>query len=833
MQNRIPYNMPEFNPTETQKVANDFEMAKQMINNYADIPVDMDRQKRNAENLEIHSGRWKAVEELSTGKEITIYEPSAKQGEPGKSETFTIGDTKIRHYDKIGRITRGMHGQFIAAPFVFIIKDISSKSKSMRDKLRIEAIKDAMYEKYMAPKIEIVTKQELLKNGINSMFDLDPDQQMEMQKQINARVQKESPEEIMSILEKVKTPDEQVCQYLFNYTAANEKLKRKFDTGVEFAITNGEEYYRPYIANGIPKLDVLIPNGVAYEGSPNIDNVEDGTWATYTQYLSVEDVISRIGVSFLKGDINNIEKYYNVNGYEGYTGNSFHNRVENRMVEIIGTDPDLRKTNFMTREGQDLYRALYARVGSKISYYKIQHKYVTWRWTARMKLVIRIYNGRPKGFIVAGHYRFNPATDISIKTIIVPQVWQGERYGGDWFKNIEIIPYQYESIQNPFNPKLGIIGGMYNTLMGTTKNYSLIDNGKIWNFRIDQIMSRIDEIESTDHGKIALLTLNAKPKGMKWDDWLNGLLTTKIGLVSQNTEFALSEKDKKVIETLDMSRFADAANEIQKLQYAEAELQKSMFFSEAKAGNIGEYSTNQNAALQIEASDRQMLPFIERHRNIMSNASNAMLRLSLLAYRDNEEVKGAVLDDFLKAHYELNMKDEAISQYALTTLDTMNEIASVRKMTDLALAFVQNGVISLRELSRLFSAQTMAEAQDIIDEAEANREKKEQLTFQQQKEQEMANAKMQQDLMKLKQDYDATQKQLDRMLKIELAQINSMLLANANDIDKDGTNDSLKKAREEMLIKQKMLQDELAAMERIKDKEIAKDLKIASMKNNA
>ena len=828
MQNNY-FKRPEFNPTEAQKSANDFAMAKEMINNYADIPLDAETIKRNNENINLHAGRWPELDDLSTGKEITIHEPG-QNGEPGKTETFTIGETKIRHYDKIGRITRGMHGQFIAAPYVFIIKDISSKSKSMRDKLRLEGVKNAMYEKYMVPKINIITKQELLKNGINNMFELDPDQQIEMQNQINARVKKESPEEIMAILEKVKTPDEQVCQLLYNYTAANEKVKMKFDSGVEFAIITGSEYYRPYISNGLPILQTLIPNGVAFEASPHITNVEDGTWATYTQYLSVEDVISRIGVSFLKGDASNIDKYYNVNAYEGNTGTSYHNTVDNRLVEIIGSDPELRKTNFLSRDGQNLLRAMYARVGSKISYYKIQHKYVTWRWTTRMKVVTRLYNNKPKEFIVAGHYTFNPKTDLKIRTIIVPQVWQGERYGGDWFKGIGAIDYQYDSIQNPWNPKLGIYGGMYNTVMGTSKNHSLIDNGKIWNFKINQSYARIDEIRATDHGKIALMTLNAKPKGMKWDDWLNGILSTKFGIVSQNTEWGLTNEDKKIIQSIDMGRFADAANEIQFLRHSEEELQKSMFYSDAKSGDIGQYSTNQNAALQVEASDRQLLPFITRHKEIINNVSNAMLRLSLLAYRENEEVKSAVLDDFLKAHYELNMKDEGISQYALTTIDTMNELASVKKMTDLALAFVQNGVISLRELSRLFSAQTMAEAQDIIDEAETNREKKEQMNFEQQKEQEMQNAKIQQDLLKMKQDYDAMQKNLDRMLKIDLAEINSMLMANANDIDKTGVSDSLTKTREELLAKQKMLQEELQSLERIKDKELANNLKIANIK---
>lgn len=117
----------------------------------------------------------------------------------------------------------------------------------------------------------------------------------------------------MAIMEKTKTPDEQVCQLLFGYTASKEKLKMKYDIGGEFAIANGEEYYRPHIVNGYPKLDVLIPEGVKFGGSPAAVamGVQYGTFATYQQQISIEDAIARFGMGFLQGDIKNIDKYYN------------------------------------------------------------------------------------------------------------------------------------------------------------------------------------------------------------------------------------------------------------------------------------------------------------------------------------------------------------------------------------------------------------------------------------------------------------------------------------------------------------------------------------------
>lgn len=788
-----------FNPTEAQKVANDMELAKRALDNYVDSTINKDRLKRLDEGLELHSGRWKAIEELQTGMEITI-----------DKETFTIGSTKVRHYDKIGRITRGLHGTFIMAPMVAIFKDISSKSKSMADKLKIEAIKDNLYEKYITPKIDLITKQELIKSGVSEMFELPPEQQMQIQAQVSERVQKESPEEILAILEKIKTPDEQVCQLLFGYTASQEKLKHKYDQGAEFAICNGEEYYHAYLQNGMPKLKVLIPRQVRAGGSPHITEVENGTFATYGESLSIEDVIANFGLGFLKGDIANLDQYYNATTTTGDTGNSFSNRRDMAMVELIGTDPVLRETNFLTRDGQQMLNAVYSRMGNQINQFRIQHHFASWKWQTRLQQVTRLYKGKPMTFIVSGHYTKNPEIDLKIKSFLAPQVWHGDRLGINTYQNLEIKKYQYDSIQNPFTPKLDIYGGMYNTVMGTTENYSLIDNAKIWNFRYDMIMARMDELEATDHGKIALFTLNAKPKGITWDDWLNGILTTKMGLVANNAEFNLNPDEKKVIQSIDMSRLADAAGQIQKLQYAESELFKSMYTSEAKIGDIGQYATNQNAALQIDGADRQLMPFYEKHRNITTNVSYAMLKLSIIGYRDNDIVKDAVLDDFLKTHYEVNMKNEDIGQYAIALLDTMNEMASVKKMTDLALAFVQNGVIGLKELSRLFSATTMAEAQDIIDEAEAKRAKEQAAATQSQKELEAQNAKYQQELLKLKQDYEAVQKDLDRKVKLTQSEMSSHMMSNAQDIDGNKVNDSLTKAYAEIADSQKKHQDEMA-----------------------
>ena len=794
-----------FNPTESQKAANDYQLAKEIIDNYSGQGVDRERTSNFFENANLHAGRWPAMDQLTTGMEMSIG-----------GESFSIGATGIKHYDKIGQITRGHHGTMIAAPFIPIIKDISSKSKTMRDRLRLEAVKDSMYRKYIAPKEALLTKKFLLENNIENPYDMAPEDQEQMQMQIQKKIQEETPDEILSILQKSKTPDEQVCQLLFNYGATQEKIKNKFDIGGEFAVISGEEYYRVGIYNKYPKMEALIPAYLTWGGSSSCEFVEDGTWACYSNYISIEDAIAKYGLDFLGGDINNLEKYFDPSyTYGSYTGNHSSNRIDPRekeLVDIIGTDPVLRETNFLTRDGQNLLNAVWSKIGGYTQHYKIQEHYVTWRWTTRMKVVTRLVNGKKKDYILSGHYTKNPSVDLKVRTIIVPQVWHGTKLG-DAYHKIEPLPYQYDSIDNPWYPKLSIIGGKYNTLMGTTKNYSYVDNGKIWNFRFNDLQAKIADIESTDKGRIMMLTLNAKPDGMTWEDWLKGIFTTRIGLIANRTE--TMDKDRKLIDSFDMSSLSDAVGYMNKLVYTEQELMKSMYYSEAMSGQIGQYATNQNSALQIDASNRQNLAFMNRHRIIMQNASSAFLKYALIAYKDNEIVKNAVLDDFLKTHYELNMQNEDISQYALALVDTMSEVQAVTKMRDLAMAMVQNGLIGLNDISRLFSASSTAEIQDIFDEAVERQEKQNEKAQRNTMEQQQQQAALMKQIEELKQQYDSLQRQLDREVKIKLAEINSHLLSNANDVDNDKIADATQRAILEIAAKEKMHNDKME-VERLK-----------------
>jgi len=788
--------------SESEKKANDYDLAKYEIDNYADNLIDPELIKKDFENLNLHAGRWPAVEEISNERLIKTPEGD-----------FTVGNIPIRHYDEIGHISRGIHSQMIMAPLDYNIKDMSSKARNVRDAAMVSHLKEYLNQKYIEPERKRITQEYMISNQITDVTQLSPDQQDQMITDIDERVKKSTPSEVFNAISKTKVPDEIVCSRLFEYTINEEKIKDKFDQGGEFAICNGREYYRPWISNNYPVLDVLVPSGVNYGLSTNKEMVEDGMWATYKQSLPIMEVIQRHGLGFMANDISNLQKYFNADYIPGSTGYSMHNK-EIRMTEIIGKDNNLNKINYLTRDGQQMLYAISAAIGTNYNLFRVEEVYVTWRWTKKAKVVTRIYNGRPKEYIVDGNYRFNPKFDLSIRNIVIPHVWEGIRLGNsDWYSGVGPRDYQYSSIDRVFNPHLGIFGGQYNTIMGTVPNYSLIDNGKIWNYRIDVLMARNDHEEATDIGKVAFMYAEDKPDGILLGDWLSGLINNKIALKTRRSE--LEYQNGSTIDMVDMSKLSDSAGFIQKLQYAEQKLMQKMYFNPAKIGAISQYSTNQNVGLQIDAADRQLLSFYKRHEVIMQNVCREMMKLSLISYKDNETVKNSCLNEYLKAHYEENMQNEDIGNYRFDLVDTRKEKERQERITSLALGFVQNGLITLKELDALLSASTSDEIQEVIDISDNRRREEGAIENENKRKIEEMNFKLKQELLRMKQEFDASQNDKDREIKLTISEINSRLMANANDINGDKVNDSVQRTEKENESKER-INDAKLAVERLK-----------------
>lgn len=778
--------------TSKQKEANDQELAKQMMNYYYNLyPNDENRVGRIVENFDIHAGRWRQIEEMPSSVNFVL-----------QGENVNLGGGKLRHYPVADRVSKSVTGDIIMNPLIAVVVDNSAKGRNERERSQLERTQSYMYEKEILPRKKKILEQYYQQYG--SQMDAMPQEQMQaMDQDAERQAQEQTPEDIIEAMNSYRTPEQIIYQAFLNYSVGRLKLKEKFDQGGENAVVTAEEYYRMCIVNGEPFIEVLNPKYVVWGGSEHTEFVEDGVFAKYEQYLSPEDLIARYGTQLMRKDINHLANLYSpIPGYFGPNGKAREEReseIERKVVDIIADNPQLQNNvDIRNREGQNTLKLLYASLNAgHRDGYGIKETYITWKWTRKIKVVTRKNRetGEIEKLIRGEHYEKNPARgDLEVKSATVPQAWHGVKIGesDDIYLNVEPLPYQYGSDQNPYEVKLSIYGGKDNTFMNNTKNASFIDLAKPWQYRFNVLMKKLEEYEATDYGKVLLASVGMIPDGFTIPEWFTALVRGKIGFVNTHNE-GTSGLDAQIFRSEDLSNTADISAAIQKLEYFEKKIYSSMYYNPVKAGNISPYATNQNVMQSTQAADRQMLRFHNRRRMIKERVLTALLNLTLIAYKDNEFKKSVILDDISRAYFEANYDTFDTSEVGLYVVDDYRESEKLDAMKNLALTLMQNG-LTPRDLSSIVNADSMAEIDSILQKAEKRKEQQDALAHQRQSElMDKQNQATQQQLEWIEGVKDMRANR-ENEVKLAMAKETSMQMANANDINKNQINDSLEKA---------------------------------------
>lgn len=783
--NYNPYRNEEsgipFLASDAKKRANDMAIAKEYMD-YFDLTHDIDKDniERIQENFELHAGRWTTLNNVSNAASIMLGQ-----------ENIVIGSGELNHFPIIDRVSKSIVSDLIARPLTPIIKDNSSKARNERDRNRIGKIKEYFQQNFIQPTIERISMEYDVSNGIVDLANTPIEFQQQRQSDIMRRVEETTPDEILAYLERFQTYDELIASALLNEGLRHVKGKHQFDIGAEYAVVTGEEYYRMDILNKKPHFEALNTKWVTWGGSEHTEFAEDGQFAKYVQYLTPEDALTKYAHHLARADVKKIANMYSkIPGYTGNGNKMVERDIEMRVVDAFANNPELQsEINVRTREGQEKLRQVY----SNIAYYGrsgygIKETYITWRWMRRVKFVTRLINNKEEVFIRDEHYVSNPAMgDVKVEDKVIPQTWSGIKLGDETYLNVKPIPYQYNNINDPFDVKLGIYGGRYNTFQNNVRNNAPIDLGKPWQYKYNVLMKRMEEHQATDIGKVFLGTTTMIPKGWTWAQWYKSLFVAKTAIVSNHRE-GINNMDSSLFRSIDLSRAADIESDIRQLEYYENKIITSMYYSAQKIGSISQYATNENTQKSIEGVDRQMYRFVNKNREIKENVLNSFLRLCLHAYKNDEDVKSVVLDDFLKAHYELNFGGPDDSNFILTVVDDFKEAEKLSSLKQLSLSFLQNGMKG-KDLFTIVNSDSMAEIKQMLDDMEIREEKRSKEEYERQMALEEQRRQANESMLQQQQQFEAMQAEREFNVKIKLAEINSNQMANANDINNNKLND--------------------------------------------
>lgn len=771
------------------KMANNAKWATECMDFYDFINgthEDFDKVKRYKDNIDIGvNGRASIKEDYENLYSFKF-----------QNETIKYGIKNVTHYPIVNQIITGYVGEHIKRPFTPVAYDVSGNSVNLKKKKHLALLNEYVNATIVQPIIQSETQKWQMANQVPDLAALEPEQQQQVQQEIDTEISKIMPQEINKYMTKeYKSPSETQAQKILDYLIREQRIKEKADESFEVGLCVGEIYYYVGIRHDKPVFERVNPTYFEWGGSQNTTRCEDGEWAKYTQYLTISEVYNKYGDVFSKADTNKLKSLLGLSGNNGVDDITLAN---NTLLTINSGNVELHDPK--TRPGQLGMAALFSSVAErlgvtagKLGEIRIRETHFAWKALRKLYKVKKLIGGKTKWLYFDEDYEFSPlAGDIEIKEIWVPEVWQGTKLGVQdaIYINIAPVPYQYKSVEDPWDVKLPYVGQRLNSPDNNTRNSSYVDLGKKWNFQFDVFMARILEKMSTDVGKVLTFMVEAKPDNIPWADWF---AMVKYGKLAPTTFKDFMEINNignvPIFKAEDLSQAFELAQMIPALQYLQTQTALSMLYNPSRLGQISPYIPVGNNQQNIAQSSNQTEKVFNQHAIILEKALTQLIENARIAFKDYDEPLTWVLDDGSIAELTIDQEMLSRSKLGVFVSTTPTDIESTNNLKGVILELIQNQKLDLKATVDIFYANNKSEMLNLVEDYE-NRMKQEMAqqqdaAMQQQQAalEKQAEIAKEQDAVKYKMHQETLQ------TKVATAEIDSEKFAKTLDIDQDGQND--------------------------------------------
>lgn len=576
------------------------------------------------------------------------------------------------------------------------------------------------------------------------------------------------PKQVMEQFERTYVDDRAIKgQAAITYIMYDQEVYDKLQKAFFHYLVAGECYSLKGVRRNEPFYEIVNPMDIDYDKDPDIDFVEDGDWAIIRRYAHASSIIDAFGDYLTEEQVLELE-------------NPQHTSVDSYLLyraEATGSDDNIYRNRLV--------------------------ECITIYWKSRKRIGFVEYldeqTGEFEQFDVEDGFTLPPelkAQGAKIKWEWVNEVWEGTKIDGRFFININPIPNQRTSLDNPSKCKLPLNGRKYSDI--NSSNISLVQLGipyqlnyNIFKYRLELSIARSKDI-------IAQFDINMIPKKWDMDKFMYYLEGTGIAWVDYNKEgIQLSPQHQSV---LDMS-IKTIQQYIMLLESIVQEWEKISGVNKQRQGGIGQYegkSTSQQAIVQsshiTEDIFRKFAQFEQRELQ------------GLLDYSKEAWINGKkgmyILPDATMQYFDIDSLQHMESEYGIFMSDAGRDQENLRQAKEMSQAMIQNG-ISPAAVLELFDSESFAVVKDKIRQAEKTRQELQQA--QQQAEAEMKQQEMQTNAQ-MKQ-LELQDKDKDRQTKIEIALIQAEAADQTNRLNID-----LEKIAQEYMFKERELS--------IKEKEI-------------
>ncbi len=602
---------------------------------------------------------------------------------------------------------------------------------------------------------------------------------------------------------------------ILEHLKEDQKLKLRFNEGWEHALISGEELYYVGIVNKEPRLRTVNPINFDFDKNPDDACVENGDWAREDRFMSVGQIIDEFGEFLTDDQIESLDKRdFRVSGnldMQTYPGFAY-------------TQDELKS--------YDRYNSDRAH----LSYFTV----TTVVWKSLKKVGFVSYMDPETGdkldtMVDEGYKLTDDLKELgaTIEWKWITEVWKGTKIGEDLYADINPLPYQLRSLDNPYESKLPYIGRVYNATNSICT--SLVDLMKPYQYMYNIMWYRLEAEIAKSKGKKFVMDMAMIPKsqGMDMDRWMYNFDTLGIAFINsmeegKNGDPNLTSKFNQFT-SIDMSMSQTVVQYIGIMNKLEDMISEVSGVTRQRQGQTFATETAQGVERSVSQSSYITEPYFYLHNEVKKQVLTQLLEVAKIAYDGSKKIH-YILDDVERIFLEIDMDKFSDSEYGVFVSNSLEDKLLFQKLEGLAQAAMQNGTLKFSDLIKMYKTKSIARLSADLEQAEENRIK------QQQEQQQIQNQIAQQQIAQEAADKQADRdnenmnNQLDRENKIQVATLTGLGFSQDKDIDNDGVPDMVEQNKialkqSEIAAKQIMQAQKLAheSSEAAKDRSLEKE----------
>jgi len=199
--------------------------------------------------------------------------------------------------------------------------------------------------------------------------------------------------------------------------------------------------------------------------------------------------------------------------------------------------------------------------------------------------------------------------------------------------------YQFRSLDNPYDVKLGYHGLVYNSMNASST--SLMDRMKPFQYLYFIIMHKLKKLIAQDKGKVFPLDITMIDPRMGLEKTLYYLTSLNLDIYNplQNTDVQGWSQRAKVSNAIDMSVADQVMNYITILNAIDQQISDVAGITRQREGQASPNEAVTNAQSNIQMSGIITEVYFQAHDKLWEHVLNSLLEVAQTCYKQNTAIK--------------------------------------------------------------------------------------------------------------------------------------------------------------------------------------------------